>query len=89
MLIRRSRAGRLGDDVFARAERYFAAMPLETHLNAYTVPILLERAKRYNLDAIDAQYMDLARVLGLPIATLDRGLRAAALRHGVAVFEPD
>jgi hypothetical protein len=34
----------------------------------------------------DALYFDLAQVLGLPIATLDGGLRTAAKAHGVKLF---
>lgn len=47
-----------------------------------------ERAKRYGLQVGDAVYFDLAYVLGLPIATLDGGLKAAAKAHGVKLFDP-
>ena len=72
-----------------RAGRYYGAMPLETHVNSYTVGILLERAKRYGLQAIDAIYCDLAVALGLTLATNDQRLRNAAAAHGVKLFEPD
>ena len=55
-------------------------------MNAYTVAIIVERARRYRVQAFDALYFDLAYVLGLPIATLDGGLRTAAKAHGVRLF---
>ena len=88
VLLKRLRAGRLTEEAFRRAERYYRGMPLETHVNSYTVQILIERAQRYNLQAIDTIYFDLAYVLGLPIATLDGGLKTAANAFRVKIFEP-
>jgi predicted nucleic acid-binding protein len=43
----------------------------------------LSLAREYRLSSYDASYLDLAMRKGLPIATLDKGLRAAAqkMRH--------
>ena len=88
LLLRRLRAGRLTREAFDRAVRTLGSMPIETHMNAFTMSILIERAEHYHLQPLDAQYIDLAVVLGLPIATLDGGLRTAAGSHGVKLFEP-
>ena len=43
-------------------------------------------ARRHKLSVYDAMYLDLARRLDLPLATLDKRLRAAAEAQGVAVL---
>jgi predicted nucleic acid-binding protein len=42
-------------------------------------------ARAHRLSAYDAAYLELAMRLGLPLATGDRGLRAAAQRVGVVL----
>lgn len=42
-------------------------------------------AREFQLTAYDASYLDLARDLELPLATLDRQLQDAAAKAGVAV----
>lgn len=49
LLLRRLRAGRLAREVFDRAQRTLGRMPIETHMNAYVLNILIERAERYSL----------------------------------------
>jgi len=48
---------------------------------------LLATARAFHLTACDAVYLDLARREGLPLATLDKGLRAAAAKAGVALLK--
>jgi predicted nucleic acid-binding protein len=48
---------------------------------------VLAPARSFRLTAYDAVYLDLALREGLPLATLDDPLRAAARRAGVAVFD--
>ena len=43
-------------------------------------------AERFALSAYDAAYLELAHRHGLPLATLDQELRAAATDLGVAVL---
>lgn len=43
-------------------------------------------AERYQLTSYDTAYLDLAKRLALPIATLDDDLRKAALAEGIAVL---
>jgi predicted nucleic acid-binding protein len=44
-------------------------------------------ARRYQLSAYDGFYLQLAIDAGLPLATLDKGLRAAAVKAGVALLK--
>ena len=44
-------------------------------------------ARSFRLSAYDAMYLDLARRKGLPLASLDKELAAAAQKLGVAIFE--
>lgn len=47
-----------------------------------------ELAGRHGLSAYDAAYLELAKRLDFPIATLDRDLAKAAVAEGVAVQSP-
>jgi predicted nucleic acid-binding protein len=46
---------------------------------------VLELARQYRLSVYDAAYLELAVRLGLPLASLDHGLRKAAETAGVAL----
>jgi predicted nucleic acid-binding protein len=46
----------------------------------------LSLAREYRLSSYDASYLDLAMRKGLPIATLHKGLRAAANKTKVPIF---
>ena len=46
----------------------------------------LQLARRYNLSAYDASYLELALRLGLSLATLDEDLQKAAKKAGVKKF---
>ncbi len=48
---------------------------------------LLSLAREYRLSSYDASYLDLAMRRGLPLATQDKGLRQAAARCGVRVYQ--
>ena len=48
----------------------------------------LELARLHNLSAYDASYLELAIRRNLPLATLDKKLRAAAQTSGVTIFSP-
>jgi predicted nucleic acid-binding protein len=64
-----------------------AALPivvdLETSTFAWTTTLQL--ADRFELTPYDASYLELAQRRKLPLATLDRALRKAALTTGVLV----
>jgi predicted nucleic acid-binding protein len=48
---------------------------------------LLRKALELGLTSYDALYVDLALSENLPLATLDKGLRAAAVKAGVALLK--
>ena len=56
----------------------------ETDRHAWGAPTRLSAG--HNLTLYDAAYLELARRAALPLATLDRELRAAAQSEGVAVL---
>jgi predicted nucleic acid-binding protein len=43
---------------------------------------------QHQLSSYDAAYLDLAVFQGLPLATLDKNLRAAARRSRIEIFDP-
>ena len=43
-------------------------------------------SREFRLSGYDAQYLELARRLSLPIATLDKDLRKAARKAGVSIY---
>ena len=43
-------------------------------------------SREYRLSGYDAQYLELARRLNRPLATLDKDLRKAAKKAGVAIY---
>ena len=45
-------------------------------------------ASAHSLSAYDATYLELAQRRKLPLATLDRPLRLAALAAGIALVDP-
>jgi len=49
---------------------------------------IVHLARRYNLSAYDAAYLELALRTGLPLATLDDALRKAGKKAGVQLFAP-
>lgn len=67
---------------------YLASLPIsvdeETRLHAFGSTISL--AREHNLSAYDASYLELAMRRGLPLATLDDKLKAAAQAVGVLLF---
>jgi predicted nucleic acid-binding protein len=53
---------------------------------AHALSDTLQLARRYNLSAYDASYLELALRLGIPLATLDEDLQKAAKKAGVKKF---
>jgi predicted nucleic acid-binding protein len=51
---------------------------IRVHHNPYTARDIIGLAGQHHLQAYDGLYFHLAKVLGLPLATLDGGLRTAA-----------
>jgi predicted nucleic acid-binding protein len=64
-----------------------AASKVETRVDLVTARDALASARAFQLTAYDAVYLELARREALPLATLDKGLRAAAKKAGVALLK--
>jgi predicted nucleic acid-binding protein len=67
---------------------FLASLPIgvddETRLRAFTDTVALGRT--HNLSAYDAAYLELATRRGLPLASLDDKLKAAARATGVTLY---
>lgn len=82
MSVRRGRITR------AQAESFIEnlavlSIRIEPVSSAEQLPAILALAEQHRLTAYDAAYLELARRVRLPLATLDRDLRTAALASGV------
>jgi predicted nucleic acid-binding protein len=64
-------------------------LPITIHEAAAAVALgpVMDLARSYNLSSYDASYLELAMREGLPLATQDERLRAAAGRLGVPIAE--
>lgn len=89
VLVLSERKRRLTTAESARFIAVLTALPItvddQTSHRAFNEVLALARAHR--LTAYDAAYLELASREGLPIATLDNGLRKAARRLGIIVFK--
>lgn len=87
VLLRSHRRGDVSEthalQALADAEQLPIAL-FDVQLNATEI---FRLGKRYRLSGYDAIYLELARRLNLPIASVDRGIRSAATHHGVPVFK--
>lgn len=59
------------------------AQTIDTETMFIPVGEALANARAFQLTTYDAVYLELARREGLPLATLDKGLRAAATKAGI------
>jgi predicted nucleic acid-binding protein len=67
---------------------YLSSLPItvDTETTARAWTDILAQARTHNLSAYDAAYLELALRRGLPLATLDDQLKAAAAALGVGLF---
>jgi len=79
---RRDLVGADVDDALATIEAT-AARAVDTEMSFISAGEALANARSFQLTAYDAVYLELARREGLPLATLDKGLRAAAVKAGI------
>jgi predicted nucleic acid-binding protein len=63
------------------------AQAIETSSELPTMRQALTTARAFHLSAYDGVYLDTARGEGLPLATLDQSLRAAARRASVELLQ--
>ena len=87
-LIVAERKGRIGATDTSDFLRLLKQLPILTDptLCGFIWEDLAQLARETNLSAYDASYLYLAKLRGLPLATLDRLLAQAAKSHGVAVL---
>ena len=83
--IRRQRhAADFRDRMLSDLSEFAIHVDAETHRQAWGPTARL--AERHRLTVYDAAYLELALRRGLPLATLDRELRAAAMSDGVQLL---
>jgi predicted nucleic acid-binding protein len=84
-LVQAERRGRSTPADTARLARPLLNLPIEvdTQTAAHAIGTVLDLARSQSLTVYDAAYLELAMRRGLPLATLDDDLRAAATRVGV------
>jgi len=82
------RRRRLSEAASIRFLTLLAQLPLtvEQEQSEKAMMRILALARKHKLSSYDASYLDLAMRSGLPIATLDKNLRAAAKRAQVAII---
>lgn len=88
VLLVATRRGRIRREDWKPIHRSLAALPIEIdpETPARVWQGILPLAHAHKLSAYDAAYLDLAVRMKLPLATLDKALRAAGRAAGVEVF---
>jgi len=88
-LVVAERRGRLSPAGVARAAELFLEVPISIHEVAPQSALgpVLDLARTHGMTTYDAAYLELAMREGLPLATEDEALRAAAERVGVPLLE--
>lgn len=86
-LLTAERRGRLEAAEIPRLRAMLGALPIEIVPVEFGTAIgVLDAARRHDLTAYDAAYLDLAWVRGLDLATIDARLRAACVAAGVGLI---
>ena len=82
-----TRRGRIARAEWPGIRAHLNALPIEIEpvSASLTWGAMLDLATAHGISAYDATYLDLAARLRMPLATLDRNLRAAARSAGVDV----
>lgn len=87
MAIRRKRIDEVfRDDALAKLLAMPIAVDPDTDAHAWTTALRL--SERFRLTLYDAAYVELAQRRGLPLATLDREMRAAASALSIELLGP-
>ncbi len=87
------KAERRGNLSMVEVDESFAEMQRLEQLSVWpdaglvSLDDILRYARTLQLTSYDASYVELARREGLPLATLDKSLRAAAAKAGVALLK--
>jgi len=86
VLLREQRRKVLKSGKLRQALEDLDSFDIRVRFELFTPRRVVDLARRYHLQGYDALYFDLARTLGLPLATLDHGHRQASKVHKVTVF---
>jgi len=89
-LVVAERRGRISTEEATRFARLLLGLPIVVQPvgRSRVLDGVRHLARRTGLSAYDAEYLDLALGLGIPLATLHRPLREAAVAEGVTPFTP-
>jgi predicted nucleic acid-binding protein len=71
--------------LLARLEQLITQV-VETRSDFWSLRQAVNTAREFQLSAYDGVYLETARAEGIPLATLDKSLRSAAVRAGVEVL---
>jgi len=74
-----------GDECLAEMER-MRASSIEVDYGFGTVRDVVSLARKFQLTIYDACYLELAKRLTVPLATLDKSLHSSALKAGITVM---
>lgn len=87
VLLVATRRGRITEDDWPRIRDDLEALPIDLDPESCdrVLDTVLPIANEHKLSVYDAMYLELSLRLGLPLATLDRRLRAAGKAAGVDV----
>jgi predicted nucleic acid-binding protein len=85
MAVRRQRIDAVYRDA-SLAELALLSITTDTETNSYAWTTTLRLAERFSLTMYDAAYLELAQRRSLPLATLDKALRAAAPALNIALL---
>ncbi len=87
-LLLAQRRGRLSQAELSQVVGFLRDLPIACHEVNLELALgsVLELGERHELSAYDAAYLDLAMRTGLPLATQDNALRAAAEQVGVSLL---
>jgi len=79
-LVKAQRAKEISQTKLTQVLRHLEQIPHDVHHTSIGASDVVQRAKDYNLSGYDAIYFDLAINLGVPIATVDKGILSACKR---------
>ena len=88
LLIMAVQRRRISETQFWEQLRRIEEMPIQSSSRRPSEPVA-KLALKHNLTSYDAAYLDLAIAFSIPLATLDRKLRAAAVAESVALLPPE
>jgi predicted nucleic acid-binding protein len=86
VLLAAERRGRLTEAQATRFVSVLSALPIDISPDIADLVALLAAGRRHELSAYDAAYLTLAARTGLPLATLDDKLAAAARSAGITLL---